>query len=125
MSELLPVPAGGPSTHIQNCSGWHGSWHQPSPVLVGFRSRPQLAWIYPTSHVLCLQAFMRRTAELQRLAWIYPTSRMQHIVARAWQAKQEAALQAAQASEGVAVQVSYNHSPAVVTGRQAVVQMLR
>lgn len=68
---------------------------------------------------------MRRTAELQRLAWIYPTSRMQHIVARAWQAKQEAALQAAQASEGVAVQVSYNHSPAVVTGRQAVVQMLR
>eukprot|EP00891_Asterochloris_glomerata_P008994 jgi/Astpho2/8994/fgenesh1_pg.00133_%23_38_t len=49
-------------------------------------------------------AFMRRTAELQRLAWIYPTSRMQHIVARAWQAKQEAALQAAQASEGVAVQ---------------------
>ena len=69
--------------------------------------------------MLCLQAFTRRTAELQRLAWIYPTSRMQHIVARAWQAKQEAALQAAQASEGVAVQVSCQHSPAAMRGRQA------
>ena len=75
----------------------------------------QLAWIYPTGDALCLQAFTRRTAELQRLAWIYPTSRMQHIVARAWQAKQEAALQAAQASEGVAVQVSRKQA-----GRQAV-----